>query len=251
MPFGRPGEAPDYDAIAAIAAKKPAAQAQAPKTAQKAAQDPFSKAKSAGPAVSVSPRAAAQAAVYVLLAASLWYAFGTHAWTKAGRIPTERADVAVLQANLSKQKAELAALRGGSAVDPADLARKESLLAAWLPSDGPKLRLRQADVLWQVAAKAGLNVENFQKVEDQRDDYAVEKAGSGAEALGIANPFERVWYVKYSIDSSSSEAAILRFKELVESHPALSVDSFSVMQAGDGLRYNVVVKAYYIVNQEG
>lgn len=257
--FGKPADAPDYEQIARITAPKPAAPAPAPapKPAPKPSADPFAQKAAAARFSNVTPKSVATALVYLLLAGALSYGYAAGAWEKIGRVPTISANVAVLRQNIARQKDELAALRDGSTIDPKVLSGKEAVLASWIPTDGPKLRMAQADLIWQLASRAGLDMGGLQKTEDRRDDASAAKAwtgsvapaakaGSGSSAPG---PYDRLWYVKYALDSASDEAAVLRFKELVETHPALSIDSFGISRSADGVRYSVVIKAYYVINQ--
>lgn len=171
----------------------------------------------------------------------VYYTYNQDIYNKIQKIPTNNKNIEILNEKINKQQEEISYLEQLKVSDE-ELERKEKTIDKYLPNYSQQLTFNQAYKIFQLAKWMNFKIDSFQKNEEQNTPQKIKENAM----------YSDVWYVKYSIESSSSEELIMEFIEEIEKTNEFMVETYSLVRGSNGeVSYNIMLKGFYFMKDEG
>lgn len=183
----------------------------------------------------------------VFLIAVLVYSYNTDVYGKIQNLPTQERNISILKQNIEKQKQELEVLNNLT-INDEELKIKEKILSKNIFSEDNYTAMNQIYALYSIAKDIWIKIESVQKITDKIDQNKVNQYWDFLDWLWISNFYEKSWYNKYILTTTSDEETILKFKEIIDNSVPFVFESYTINENQETLQYSISIKSFYSIN---
>lgn len=187
-------------------------------------------------------------ALWIAMIVLSYMAYSENIYATIKNLPSKRQNLAILKANVAQQEQEIKALKDLS-LNSTELEKKEALLDSYIPSDGPKVAMRQLASIEAMVKRSGSEIGTLTKISEDRRDDSVDKLSPAFDAMKINNFYKHAWYNSFVLETTASEDSIMRLKEEIERDRSMLLEAYTADQSDNDIKYSVKIKALYTLNK--